>query len=143
MSVRVRRFAPRDGEAVAHLWRECFPHDPARNNPEDLIARKLARDPDLFWVATDAMDVVGAAMGGYDGVRGWLYHVAVSPERRHEGIGRALVERALAEFEAIGCPKVNLQVRASNPDVAAFYEALGFAPDDVASYGYLMPGAGG
>lgn len=136
--MRVRRFAPRDSAQVVDLWRACFPNDPPRNDPAIILERKCARDPELIWVATDGDAVIGAAMAGYDGVRGWLYHIAVDPGRRREGIGKALVQRALAELDAIGCPKVNLQVRHSNPEVAHFYESLGFTEDKVSSYGYLF-----
>ncbi|MDE0572854.1 GNAT family acetyltransferase [Demequina sp. B12] len=142
MPVRVRRFAPRDTDAVVELWRECFPTDPARNAPAELIARKCARDPDLFWVACEVSDgvdaVVGAAMAGYDGVRGWLYHVAVTPERRREGIATALVGRAVAELEVLGCPKVNLQVRSTNSEVLGFYRSLGWSVDEVESLGRTL-----
>nr|WP_061962371.1 GNAT family acetyltransferase [Demequina flava] len=141
--MRVRRFAPRDGDAVARLWVTCFPHDPARNDPHAMIARKCERDPDLFWVATDGDAVVGAALAGYDGVRGWLYHVAVDPSRRREGVGAALVKRAIAELEALGCPKINLQVRVANAEVTGFYESLGFTVDEVTSYGRMLGDSAG
>lgn len=138
MPVRVRRFAPRDTEAVITLWEECFPDDPPRNAPRGVIERKLARDPDLFWVATDGGAVVGALLGGYDGYRGWLYHLGVDPERRREGIARLLVERAVLEMEALGCVKVNLQVRRENGAVIGVYEALGFEPFDAFNVGRVI-----
>lgn len=135
---RVRRFHPRDADAVISLWSRSFAADPERNQPEHMLERKLRRDMDLIWVATEADDVVGAAMAGYDGVRGWLYHVAVDPEHRRQGVGTALVERAVAELEVLGCPKVNLQVRTSNAEVLAFYAALSFTTDDVTSLGRVL-----
>ena len=138
MPVRVRRFAPRDADAVVALWEACFPDDPARNEPRGMIERKLARDPDLFWVATDGDATVGALMAGYDGVRGWLYHLGVDPDRRREGIARQLVDRAVLELEALGCIKVNLQVRRTNSDVIALYEALGWTEDHSESMGRVL-----
>ncbi|WP_084077978.1 GNAT family acetyltransferase [Demequina sp. NBRC 110057] len=138
MPARVRRFAPRDTDAVVALWEECFPDDPARNEPRGVIERKLARDPDLFWVATDGDAVVGALLGGYDGYRGWLYHLAVTAERRGEGIARRLVERAVLELETLGCVKVNLQVRRSNSMVVGLYEAVGFEEFDAFNLGRVI-----
>ncbi|WP_084130696.1 GNAT family acetyltransferase [Demequina sp. NBRC 110055] len=138
MPARVRRFAPRDTDAVVALWETCFPDDPARNEPRGVIQRKLARDPDLFWVATDGDAVVGALLGGYDGYRGWLYHLAVDPGRRREGIARMLVERAVAELEILGCVKVNLQVRRSNEAVLAVYDAVGFEEFDAFNLGRVI-----
>ncbi len=102
-----------------------------------MIERKISRDPELFWVAED-VTVIGALMAGYDGVRGWLYHLAVVPARRGEGVATALVSHAVAELGALGCPKVNVQVRRSNAGVAAFYERLGWSEDDGRSLGLLL-----
>ena len=74
-------------------------------------------------------------MAGYDGHRGWIYYLAVAPAFRRQGIGRLLMRAAEARLLADGCPKVNLQIRTSNADAAAFYEALGYALDDVVSLG--------
>ena len=74
-------------------------------------------------------------MAGYDGHRGWLYSVAVRQSHRRSGAGKILikqVERRLAEF---GCTKVNLQVRAENAAVAAFYRGLGYEVEDRVSLG--------
>lgn len=138
----IRRFRPEDADAVVALWETCFPDDPPRNAPRSVIARKVARDPDLFWVAVDpAGDVVGAVLAGYDGYRGWLYHLAVAPERRREGIATALVDVAVEALSAVGCPKVNLQVRESNTAVVGFYRSLGWTEDATVSLGRtLAPG---
>ncbi len=92
-------------------------------------------DPDLFFVATVEGAVAGTAMGGYDGHRGWIYTVAVAPEHRHRGIGTALIRHVEAELARRGCLKINLQVRASNAGVIAFYAAMGYSVDDVLSMG--------
>lgn len=133
--VEVRRFAAADERAVASLWEEAFPHDPPRNAPADVIARKLARDPDLFWVADDDGDVVGAVLAGYDGVRGWVYHLAVASSHRGQGIATALIDHAVGRLESLGCIKVNLQVRHDNARVRALYESLGWVEDPVISMG--------
>lgn len=137
MTVVVRRFVVGDTDAVVALWREAFPDDPERNEPSQMIARKVARDPALFWVADDD-GVIGVVMAGYDGVRGWLYHLAVVQTRRGEGVARMLVDHAVGELRGLGCPKVNLQVRGSNDGVAAFYEGLGWSEDSSRSFGLLL-----
>ena len=105
------------------------------NDPRKDIERKLRVQPELFLVAELEAKVVGTAMAGYDGHRGWVYYFGVAPDARRNGIGAALmaeVERRLAE---LGCPKINLQVRTGNVDAIEFYRAIGFAPDDVSSMG--------
>ena len=135
VTVAIRRFGITDTDAVAELWRAAFPDDPARNEPSAMIARKVARDPDLFWVAVADGAVVGALMAGWDGVRGWLYHLAVASSHRRQGIASSLVTRAVDELRDLGCTKVNLQVRESNSAVIALYERLGWSADRTASLG--------
>lgn len=136
--VHVRAFAPEDEDGVARLWSEVFPDDPPRNDPRAMIARKLDRDRELFWVAIDDGDVVGAVVAGYDGVRGWVYHLAVAPAHRKRGIATALVEQAVESLRSLGCVKVNLQVRRGNEGVLGFYEALGWVEDPTMSMGRLL-----
>jgi ribosomal protein S18 acetylase RimI-like enzyme len=133
----VRPYTENDEQAVIALWREVFPAAPAWNNPAEDIRRKLAVQRDLFLVAARGSELVGTAMGGYDGHRGWVYYVAVSPRYRRQGIGTALLlalEEALAR---LGCPKVNLQVRAASgsEEIVAFYRQLGYHVEERISMG--------
>lgn len=133
--IEIRSYLDEDESAVAQLWREVFPEAPTWNRPEDDIRRKLAIQRELFLVAERKNEIVGSAMAGYDGHRGWVYYVAVSPTCRRQGIGTALmydVERRLAR---IGCPKLNLQVRASNEAVVAFYRHIGYEVEERISMG--------
>jgi hypothetical protein len=117
-----------------------FPDDPPRNEPGLLLDRKLAQGDGLVFVADDDGKVVGAVVVGYDGVRGWIYHLAVGAARRGQGIGTALMRAAEAELTARGCPKINLQVRNTNAGVIAFYEALGYSVDLVTSMALRLGG---
>ena len=122
-------------EGVKALWEEAFPDDPPRNRAEAAIPAKLAVQPDLLLVAIKDDVVIGTAMAGYDGHRGWLYSVAVRGDQRRRGVGTALIARAETMLKALGCGKINLQVRATNAAVARFYEALGYAVEDRISLG--------
>jgi ribosomal protein S18 acetylase RimI-like enzyme len=131
----IREFADFDTTAVAALWREVFPENPAHNRPEDDIKRKLEIQRELFFVAEVDSRIVGTAMGGYDGHRGWVYYVAVAPQYRRRGIGEALMKKAEDGLKAIGCYKINLQVREGNEEVVAFYEKLGYHVEPRVSMG--------
>ncbi len=133
-TMRVRPFAVGDTEAVIALWRDCDLTRPW-NDPARDIDRKLAVADDLLLVRTVDDRVVGTVMAGYEGHRGWINYLAVDPNVRGAGHGRALMEAAELRLRDLGCPKVNLQVRATNPDAIAFYERIGFAVDDVVSLG--------
>ena len=120
---------------VAALWEEVFPGDPPWNRAAVAIPEKLAVQPELFLVAEQDGAVVGTAMGGYDGHRGWLYTIAVKPDRQGRGIGSLLLGEAERRLQAMGCGKVNLQIRAGNEAVAAFYRRHGYDVEQRVSMG--------
>ncbi|MCS6587661.1 GNAT family acetyltransferase [Curtobacterium flaccumfaciens] len=144
MEYRIRRFRTEDTDAVVALWESCGLVRPW-NDPRRDIARKLTVQPELFLVAEPADDsegVVAAGMAGFDGHRGWVNYLAVRPDLQGSGLGRTL----MAEFERLltdlGCPKLNLQVRAGNEQVLGFYASLGYTDDRTVSLGKrLIPDA--
>jgi ribosomal protein S18 acetylase RimI-like enzyme len=85
--------------------------------------------------------IVGTVVAGFDGVRGWIHHLAVQAEDRHKGIGTMLMRSAEQGLEALGCPKVNLQVRATNTAVISFYRSLGYDVEERASLGKRLGAA--
>ena len=141
--VNIRPYSESDEAAVAELWREVFPGSPAWNHPETDIRRKLAVQRELFLVVTLGSEIVGTAMAGYDGHRGWVYYVAVSPRRRRQGIGIGLMAGVEERLARLGCPKLNLQVRASNHEVVSFYEQLGYGIEERISMGKRLRDVGG
>jgi len=138
MTLTVRPFATADRRSLEALWSRVFADDPPRNAPALLIARKLEVQPELLLVAMLGQTMVGAAMAGYDGVRGWIHHLAVAPEWRRHGFATALVHACEKGLRRLGCPKVNLQVRATNADVVAFYRRLGYEVEERISMGRLL-----
>ncbi len=133
----VRPFRATDREAVVELWERCELIRPW-NDPHLDIDRKLARDADTFLVGCLADEVVASVMAGYDGHRGWINYLAVDPDTRGAGHGRTMMRAAEASLLALGCPKVNLQIRASNRDAVRFYESIGYSMDDVVSMGLRL-----
>ena len=79
--------------------------------------------------------VIASVMFGYDGHRGWMNYLAVAPEHQAQGYAKALIAQGEALLLAAGCPKISLMVRRSNTQVLGFYQALGYAQDDVVSLG--------
>jgi ribosomal protein S18 acetylase RimI-like enzyme len=136
--MNIRSYEETDEAEVATLWREVFPGNPAHNRPEDDIRRKLKIQRELFFVAEIDNRIVGTAMGGYDGHRGWVYYVAVSPACRRRGIGAALMRQVEDGLRSIGCSKLNLQVREGNEEVVAFYTRLGYHIEPRVSMGKLL-----
>jgi len=130
----IRPFDAADEPAVVALWQRCGLTRPW-NDPHKDIRRKLAVRPDLFLVAKTDGAVVGTVMVGYDGHRGWINYLGVDPACRRRGIGRALMDEAERLLRVEGCPKINLQVRTSNSEAIEFYRRIGYAMDDVVSFG--------
>jgi ribosomal protein S18 acetylase RimI-like enzyme len=130
----VRPFESCDEEAVLALWESAGLTRPW-NDPRKDIARKLKVQREWFLVAVSGGGVVGSVMAGYDGHRGWVNYLAVLPSLRLGGVGRALMDAVEVQLREAGCPKINLQVRATNEEAIGFYRALGYSFDDVVSLG--------
>ena len=132
--MKIRAFEPNDAAAVIALWQECGLTRPC-DDPQADIARKRMEQPELFLVGTLADKLVATAMLGFDGHRGWVHYLAVSPRYRKRSYGRALMREAERLLIERGCPKLNLLVRSSNTEVIEFYRKLGYVQDDVVSLG--------
>jgi len=126
-----------DYENALSLWQSCG--NDLGVGPSDQpgeILKKVARDPDLFLVAYDSNILIGTVIGGFDGRRGMVYHLAVAREYRQKGLGNQLMTELEAKFSMKGCRKVYLLVKNGNSLAAAFYEKRGwYAMNDVQLYG--------
>ncbi|MCH8552118.1 MAG: GNAT family acetyltransferase [Natronospirillum sp.] len=132
--MHIRPFEEKDRSAVIRLWKETglvVPH----NDPDKDIDRKLEVNPELFLVGEAGGELVATVMGGYEGHRGWINYLAVKPGRQRSGHGRLMAEAVERLLAAKGCPKINLQIRATNTDVIEFYTALGYGNDNVVGLG--------
>ena len=132
--MEIIEYREKDAEAVIELWFKCQLVVPS-NNPQKDIERKLHKDRDLFLVGILEGKIIASVMGGYEGHRGWINYLAVDPDQRRKGYGRRIMAEVERRIRAKGCPKINLQVRASNDDVIAFYQAIGFIDDKVIGLG--------
>ena len=139
MSLVIAPYAEQHFASVKALWEEVFPDDPPRDYAEMSIPAKVKEHPELFLLARDGERVIGSVMAGYDGHRGWLYRVAVAKTHRHRGVGAALIHEAEKLLWALGCVKINLQVRGANQGVTTFYQSLGYVVEDRISMGKLAP----
>lgn len=137
MPLTIRPYTSEDQDAVIALWEACGLVVP-QNDPRGDIQTKIQFQPDLFLVAMAEDRLVGTVMAGYEGHRGWINYLAVAPEQRRRGIAKAMMASAEQKLRALGCPKINLQVRRSNTTVINFYRAIGFQEDDVISLGKKM-----
>jgi ribosomal protein S18 acetylase RimI-like enzyme len=133
--MHIDSYHPDHFAGVDRLWREVFPDDPPWNRAAVAVPAKLAVQPELFLVALSGKRVIGTVMGGYDGHRGWIYALAVAPTERRKGIATSLMAEIERRLQQAGCRKVNLQVRATNTTVIAFYEGIGYGVEERVSMG--------
>jgi len=123
--MKIRAFDIEDQAAVIELWQACALVVPW-NDPVKDIARKLKVDADLFLVGESRGEIVATVMGGYEGHRGWINYLAVSPQHQRKGYGREIMEFVEQRIQLKGCPKITLQIRGTNTQAAAFYQAIGY-----------------
>ena len=135
--MEIRQFCfPDDYPQVQNLWSTMDKGvSLGRSDTTEEIQKKLARDPDLFLVAEKDGRLVGAVLGGFDGRRGLVYHLAVEPEERRQGIGSALMDELEARLRQKGCRRYYLLVTWDNPEALQFYERSGAKRMDLAIFG--------
>ena len=136
MQIREFRF-PEDFPQVENLWASMEKGVRlGRSDTPDEIQKKLTRDPDLFLIAEEDGQIVATVIGGYDGRRGLLYHLAVAASCRGQGIGSRLMDEVESRLRAKGCLRCYLLVTTDNPEGMQYYEKLGWERMDyVVTYG--------
>lgn len=122
-------------DQVAALWNDVFGYEAAHNAPDLVIDKKIEFGDGLFFVAVSNRNVVGTVLAGYDGHRGWIYSMAVSPTYRNKGLGSALLRYAEEKLAENGCMKVNLQIIEENREVESFYISNGYKTEKRISMG--------
>lgn len=126
--MQIRNFIyPDDYQHVLTLWENSGPgvHIHKSDGPEE-IQKKLKRDPDLFLVATEESKIIGSVIGGYDGRRGMVYHLAVKEQFRNKGVGKSLMKEIELRLKAKGCIRCYLLVTQDNVKTIDFYKAMGW-----------------
>jgi ribosomal protein S18 acetylase RimI-like enzyme len=123
-AVIIREYRTVDGDALRALWRACGFRS---LGDDDLgLARLARRNPGLVLVAAEAGRVIGSALGGWDGRRATIYHVAVAESHRRRGIATRLVDRVESGLRDLGSPEVRVNVTEDNDAARAFWKARGY-----------------
>jgi ribosomal protein S18 acetylase RimI-like enzyme len=130
--IHIRQFRfPEEYQQVHDLWSSMEKGvRVGRSDTRAEIEKKLERDPDLFLVAECENKIIGSVIGGYDGRRGMVYHLAVEASFRNQGVGALLMDEVEARLKAKGCLKSYLLVAEDNHDVEPFYRKHGWQPMD-------------
>lgn len=127
MSAEIREMTINDYDAVYALWKASEGIGLSDADSKESIKRFLEQNADLSYVAVDEDKVVGAALCGQDGRRGYIHHLAVAKSHRCQGIGRSLVGRCMYALMRIGIGKTHLFVFGENQEAIDFWERVGYA----------------
>ena len=122
---------------LAALWETCGLTRPW-NDPVSDARLAIEGASSAILGVRDGEALIASVMTGFDGHRGWVYYLAVSPDRRREGLGRLLMAAAEAWLRERGAPKLQLMVRTGNAEALGFYEALGLERQEVVTLGRFL-----
>jgi ribosomal protein S18 acetylase RimI-like enzyme len=126
--ISTRSFRISDYEAAVELWTRTEGVEISEGDSKHEVAHYLSRNPDLSRVADDSGQLVGVAMCGDDGRRGYIYHLAIHPDYQQKGLARQLVSECLARLQSRGLKRALILVAADNPSGQAFWERCGWEP---------------
>ena len=129
--VNIRIMTIEDYDSVYELWI----HTPgmglnATDDSKEGIHQYLKRNPTTCFVAEEDGKIVGVILSGHDGRRGYIYHTAVLPHYRHQGIAKQLVDYAMDALDREGIKKAALVVFEKNKIGNGFWEHMGFTVRD-------------
>lgn len=121
----IREMSIKDYKKVYKLW------DNAdiilkTSDKRDEINRMIKRNPYTCLVGEIDNEIVAAVMGGFDGRRGYVHHLAVKPGLQKQGLGREMMDELMNRFEELKVIKVHLFVENKNEKVKKFYKKIGF-----------------
>jgi ribosomal protein S18 acetylase RimI-like enzyme len=126
--IALRQYVLDDYDAVYAFWRSMERGiGLGMSDTREEIEKKHAHAPDLFLLAEDAGTLVGTVVGGFDGRRGMIYHLAVAPGYRKQGLGERLMNEIEARLKAKGCRKAYLLAHKTNQPAIAFYDKRGWS----------------
>lgn len=126
-----------DAQAVIALWAACGLTRPW-NDPARDFRLAIEGTTSAILILRDGAGIAASVMVGCDGHRGWVYYLAVAPDRRRQGLGGAMMAAAEAWLRARGAPKIQLMVREDNQGALGFYEALGLERQKVVTLGRFL-----
>jgi ribosomal protein S18 acetylase RimI-like enzyme len=113
--VTTREFVMSDYDDVIALWEGVEGVEICEGDSREEIAEYLKRNPGLSRVAEADGKIIGAALCGHDGRRGWIYHLAVAPPYRRQKIGNVLLESCMNALRAVGLKRAIILVAGDNP----------------------------
>ena len=125
-NIDTREFSIDDYDAAIRLWRRVEGLEIAEGDDREGIAQFLRHKRGLSRVAIDGAAIVGVALCGHDGRRGYVYHLAVDPAYQRCGLGRRLLDECLNGLRSAGVKRVIIMVADDNQRGAEFWKRQGW-----------------
>jgi ribosomal protein S18 acetylase RimI-like enzyme len=125
-NIKTREFSISDYEAALALWQRVEGLEIAEGDDKESVAQFLARNPGLSRVATDGSAIVGVALCGHDGRRGYIYHLAVDPIYQGRRIGKRLMTQCLDGLRRAGLKRALILVANDNLRGRKFWRYYGW-----------------
>ncbi len=121
----VKKFSMKFYEEVIQIWRKAGISIGSTDTKEEL-QRMIHWNPNLFLIGKIDNKVIGVVMGGFDGRRGYVHHLAIDPDFQKKGYGKILMDFLVKEFLKMKVHKLHLFIEKYNKDVVDFYGNLGW-----------------
>jgi ribosomal protein S18 acetylase RimI-like enzyme len=129
----IREIRTVDGDALRALWKDAGFR--SVGDDDRGLGRLARRNPGLVLVAAEGSRVIGSALGAWDGRRGWIYHVAVAPSHRRQGLASRMVAEIETGLRSLGCAKVNVMIRDESDGGEELWRTLGYTPGVARQFG--------
>lgn len=135
--MQIKKFTMESYKTVLNLWKKSGIHVGSSDTKEQL-EKMLQRNPNLFLIGMVDDRIIGVVIGGFDGRRGYVHHLAIDPDYQRKGYGKKLMRDLLNEFREMGVHKIHLFIEKYNEDVVEFYENKGWEiRDDLIMMSYI------
>ena len=123
--MKIEKFSMKFYDEVIQLWRNAGIGVGSSDSKEEL-EKMLTRNPDLFLIGKIKDQIIAVVMGGFDGRRGYVHHLAVDPGYQKKGYGREIMMALNEIFRQKGIHKIHLFIERRNKEVIDFYRNLGW-----------------
>jgi len=135
--MKIEKFTIELYEEIIMLWRKAGINVGSSDTREEL-ERVLQRNPNLFLIGKMHNRVISVVIGGFDGRRGYVHHLAVDPDYQKKGYGKMIMDELIKKFRKIGVHKIHLFIEKYNQNVVDFYRNLGWdIRDDLIMMSYV------
>jgi len=133
----IEKFSMKFYEDIIRIWRKAG-INVGSSDTKDELEKMFLRNPNLFLIGKINEQVIAVVIGGFDGRRGYVHHLAVDLEYQKKGYGKMIMNKLIERFREIGAHKIHLFIEKYNQEVVSFYRNLGWEiRDDLIMMSYI------